>query len=164
MIDFPKIDVPELQHAGPPPIAFHFLVIFYGFAGLPFPNPLDIRFQSVSGLGVSFDGSQSTSRIGGSTRSLPTSPQYNNVTLERGFVIAESLIRKEIEFSFQALCNRARTVHIISLNQQSIPMASWLLFGAYPIRWNIGTLNADQSNVLIETMELTYSGFQSLSL
>ncbi|NES67156.1 MAG: phage tail protein, partial [Okeania sp. SIO2D1] len=47
------IPIPELTLTENPPVGFHFMVVF--LIGGFLPNPLDIRFQKVSGISAEID-------------------------------------------------------------------------------------------------------------
>lgn len=47
------LEVPELSVNRTPPVGYHFAVVF--FVGGVIPNPLDMRFQKVSGLSSEID-------------------------------------------------------------------------------------------------------------
>ena len=158
-----KIGPPNISSSASPPVAFHFLVVFYGIGGASVPNSFDIRFQKVTGIELSITNMDSK-RIGGRQVRLPNFPEYTNLTLERGYIIGNSPLRKELELTFESLEFCPRNVHVILLDTQSLPIASWLFFDAFPVKWALSDLDASQSNVLIETMELSYSRFQAISL
>src|SRR5882672_8131319 len=84
-----------LPLVGNPPLGFRFGVLF--FAGGFIPNPLDILFQKVSGLGSTVE--TATVEEGGQnlyTQSLPKKIKYENLVLERGVVVGSPLV---IEFN-----------------------------------------------------------------
>ena len=76
-----------------PALGFRFAVFF--FAGGAVPNPIDIRFQRVSGLSASID---TTTIIEGGqtlyTHRLPTRVGYATLVLERGRVVHRSASEK----------------------------------------------------------------------
>lgn len=158
-----KTSPPGLTSGASPPISFHFLVIFYGILGGTAPNALDIRFQKVTGIELSITNMENRRMVGKQVR-LPNFPEFTNLVLERGYVVGASPLRKELEFTFESLEFCPRNVHVFLLDAQSLPVASWLFFDAFPVRWALSDLDANQSGVLIETMELSYSRFQSISL
>ena len=145
-----------------PPVSFNFAVTFLGIWNTPVPNPIDVRFQKVTGIEMTIANMDSR-RIGGKQVRLPNFPEYTNLTLERGYLIGSPL-RKELEFTFESLKFCPRNLLVIMMDFQSLPLASWLFFDAFPIKWKISDFDANQSNVLIETMELSYSRFQPLTL
>lgn len=81
-----------------PALSFNFLVSFYGIGDQKIPNALDIRFQKVSGIGMSA-GNAKTMRIAGRKIHLPDFPEYTNLTLERGHIVGSPL-RVELESAF----------------------------------------------------------------
>jgi phage tail-like protein len=158
-----KIGIPGLSPAAAPPAAYHFMVSFLGVGGLPIaPNPLDIRFQRVSGMEVSVP-SQNMGQNGNESIRLPQWPQYSDLTLERGYVMGSPL-RLELILSLEDLQFQQKDVLVMLLNESGIPIATWMFFGAYPVRWQVSDLDASQSSFLIETLVLSYKRLQVLSL
>ena len=43
------------------------------------------------------------------------------------------------------------------LNDHKEPLFTWTFNDAYPVSWDIGGFDAEKSNVIIESIELTYS-------
>lgn len=146
-----------------PLMSYNFLVVFYTGKGISIaPNPIDIRFQKVSGIGLSMNNLE-TKRIGGKNVRLPSFPTHDNLTLERGYAV-RSPLRIELETSFENLKIHPRDVIVMLLDTQGKPQASWLFFRAYPVKWTLSDLDASQSSIFIESMELSYTRFQSISL
>ncbi|EAY31809.1 phage tail protein [Microscilla marina] len=156
-----KTGTPKLTMNGAPLQAFNFLVSFLGVGSITAPNPLDIRFQRVSGIGL--NGTMNSERIGGRQVRLPEFPTHENLTLERGYVVGSPL-RLEIEAKFADLEFQPRNVLVVLFDTKGSPMVSWLFYNAVPTRWAMGELNASQSGVFIETIELSYTRFQPISL
>ncbi len=152
--------IPEL----PPPVAFHYLVVFYGVAlgpvSLPAPNPIDLRFQQVSGMSATFPGEKSVN-FGSRKVQLPERPTFSNLVLERGYLLPKSPLRDQIENTFESMKFQPWTVHVLLLGPDSLPLTSWLFHNAFPVTWTIGNLNANNSEVLIETLEISYSHFKT---
>ncbi|HAS46052.1 MAG TPA: phage tail protein [Microscillaceae bacterium] len=147
----------------PPLMSFNFLVVFYGIGGgNGVPNTLDIRFQRVSGLGLSVNSTDKV-RMGGHTVNLPNYPEHSNLTLERGYVLGSPL-RIELQETFANLQFTPRDVMVILLDPQGQAQVSWLFMDAYPTKWVMGDLDANQSSVFVETIELSYTHFQPVSL
>ncbi|MCB9230936.1 MAG: phage tail protein [Bacteroidia bacterium] len=143
-----------------PPLSYRFGVVFF-VAGL-IPNPLDIKFQKVSGLTSTI--STTTVEEGGQnlySHRLPKKVQYDNLVLERGMVIGSPL---NIEFNVaMSLLKFAPSNVLVSLLDESgLPLAAWLFFKAYPVKWSVSDLNAGENSVMVDTMELAYTRFQSL--
>lgn len=153
----------KLPFAQAPPAAYHFMVIFYGIGPASVPNTIDIRFQKVSGISVSLPENK-TVKQGPISVTIPSKPTFTNLQLTRGYMVGASPLRKELEAHMLDFQICPRNVHVMLLDHQSFPIASWLFFDAYPVQWRIGDLSAEQSSLLIENMELKYSYFQPFSL
>lgn len=139
-----------------PPPGFHFKVEFLDIQD----EANDILFQNVSGLEVSLE--TESIKEGGENRfehTLPTRSKYNDLVLKRGVLKDSSVIkwcRKAIErFEFQPI-----TVLVHLLNEEHEVLIEWRLFHAWPKKWSVAELNAEQSAVLVETIELNYNFFK----
>ncbi len=143
-------------------VGFRFGVFF--FAGGVIPNPLDIRFQKVSGLSaeVSLDPHEE----GGEnlyTHRLPTRVGYSNLVLERGMVVGSPL---NIEFNlaisqFEFLPSN---VIVTLFGESGVPVSAWLFIRAFPVKWSTADLDATNESVVIDTMELAYARMQALRI
>ena len=145
-----------------PPLNYRFGVFF--FAAGVVPNPIDTRFQRVSGFSAEVGTDPRTE--GGEnlyTHRLPNRINYNNLVLERGILIGSPL---RLEFiaalsSFKFVPSNAM---VTLFNELSVPVAGWLFMRTYPVKWSIPDFNANGNEVVIETMELAYSRFQIIQL
>jgi phage tail-like protein len=151
-----------LPLVGNPPLGFRFGVVF--FAGGAIPNPLDILFQKVSGLGSSVE--TSTIEEGGQNlyvQSLPKKIKYENLVLERGVVVGSPLV---IEFNVTMSLFKfsPSNVLVTLLDNTRIPIAGWLFMKAYPVKWSVSDLDADANSVVIEHMELAYQRMQVMRI
>lgn len=153
------MEVPgPLPFVGNPPLGFRFGVLFFALGVVP--NPLDIMFQKVSGLGSTVE----TSPIeeGGQnlyTQKLPKKISYENLVLERGVVVGSPLV---IEFNVaMSLFKFAPSnVLVTLLDNTRIPISAWLFMKAYPVKWSVSDLDATANSVVIEHMELAYQRMQ----
>jgi len=149
-----------------PPLAFHFAVHFNFGQGEDDKN--EQHFQSVSGLSVDLETEEIAE--GGENRfkhKIPVRTKYPNLVLKRGMLVNSKVIDWCKEGIFNA--NYAPvdlTVHLLSIpeeNDQENPVTktlrSWNIVHAYPIKWSVADFNAEESKVLIETIELTYNYF-----
>ena len=147
---------------GNPPVGFHFLVSFLIRVVLAYP--LDIRFQKVSGISSEIETTDI--REGGENvfrHRLPNHVTYNNLVLERGFVVGSPL-NIEFNVAMSTMEFAPSNVLVILLNEDSIPIAGWLFQRAYPVKWSTSDLDANNNGVVIDTMELAYARFQSLRI
>ncbi len=154
--------IPSLSLTENPPVGFYFMVVF--FIGGIVPNPLDIRFQKVSGISAEIETTDI--REGGENiyrHRLPTHVTYNNLVLERGMVIGSPL-NVEFNIAMSSMKLAPSNVLVMLLNENDIPLSSWLFLRAYPVKWTVSDLDANANTVVIDTMELAYARFQSLRI
>ena len=132
---------------------FHFKVDF----GL---GDQEARFQEVTGL--SAEVTTEEFREGGlneHAHRLPTGAKYANLVLKRGYVNDSALtdwIRKAVEnFIFEP-----RDVGVTLLNEKHEPLARWDFQRAYPVKWSLSDLKAQENALAVESMELVYRSFR----
>ncbi len=145
-----------------PPLGFRFGVFF--FAGGAGPNPLDFRFSKVSGIGASV--ATRTLNEGGQnlySRKLPERVQYENLVLERGLAVGSSLV-VEFNAAMSLFKFSPSNVLVTLFDEAGIPISAWLFVNAYPVKWNISSLDADSNTVVVETMELAYQRMQPMRI
>jgi phage tail-like protein len=145
-----------------PFLGSRFLVTF--LAGGAVPNPLDIRFQRVRGLSASI--STVTVREGGerlATHRLPDVIEYENLVLERGFVVGSPL-NIEFNIAFSQMRFAPSTVIVMLLAEDGMPVSGWMFLRAWPVRWATADLDATQDEVLIDTLELAYARMQPIRI
>jgi phage tail-like protein len=140
-----------------PPPGFHFRVIF----GTDSRDSIDTRFQSVSGLSMEFE--TETKKEGGELRFehvLPVRARFSPLILKRGLVIQNSALLKTWctdAFNSFNIIPKNLTIHL--LNEEHEPVMTWNVVRAWPKKWSLSDLNAEQSNLAIETFELNYQYF-----
>jgi phage tail-like protein len=119
----------------------------------------EAAFSEVSGLSAEAEvieyrqGSDVTS-----TRKLPGRIRYGNVTLRRGLTTSRELFdwwTTVVQGTLQR-----RNVAIVLLDDERRPVHRWLLHGAWPAKFEVGSLQAKGNDVLIESIELTHEGFE----
>ena len=136
--------------------AFQFLVSF-GFSG----GGADACFQAVSGLSVTYETEQV--KEGGENRfvhELPVRTTYSDVTLKRALVTDGDLV-DWCRDAFENYRFDPATVTISLLDPAGDPLRSWHLEGAWPKKWEINELNAEQNALVIETLTLSYRHFHA---
>jgi phage tail-like protein len=146
-----------------PLLGFRFSVFFLG-GPVGLAHPLDLYFQEVSGLGARIE--MKPGNILGeedSSRQLPGKTVYENLTLRRGMP-KFSTLRAEIQASLTDSRRIARNVLVSILDENALPLNSWLFTDAFPVHWSLSSLDAGSGKVIIETMELSYTSFKPFSL
>jgi phage tail-like protein len=139
---------------------FHFLVVFEIFP----QAPNDFRFQEVSGLSLNVN--VDTYREGGENRfvhRLPGRTTYSDLVLKRGMTLVSGVTA----WCLDALENfnyKPTNMLISLLNEQHLPVSSWYIANAIPIKYDITGLNAEQGQIVIESMTLRYEYYKTLNL
>lgn len=142
-----------------PMVGYHFLVLFEIFP----QTPVDVRFREVSGLSVSM--LTESVKEGGENRfehKLPTRSSYSDVTLKRGLFNTALLT----EWCRQAIENydfKPVNVLITLQDENHVPVFGWYLINAFPVKWEVTGLNAEQSQIAVETLVLSYNYFKIIS-
>ena len=132
------------------------------FAAGVVPNPLDLRFQRVSGLSATVETGTVTE--GGQnlyTHRIPKRVGYKNLLLERGFVVGSPL---NLEFNAaMSLFKFAPSNVLVSLlDGDAAPIAAWMFLKAFPVRWETADLGAAEDRVLIDTLELSFTSMLAM--
>lgn len=152
----------DLNDLTGPPLGFRFAVVFL-VGGLA-PNPLDIRFQKVSGLQAKIEV-DSVGEGGQNLYShrLPRRVSYDNLVLERGFVTG-SLLNAEFMAAMSLFRFTPGNVMVTLLDERGLPISAWMFLKAYPVRWATADLDANDEKIVIDTLELAYTQMQPMRI
>lgn len=137
-----------------PPLGFYYKVEF-GISQVS----NDVQFQSVSGLTVEYD--YESFKEGGENRfehKLPVRTKYADIVLKRGMLTDSDVIDWLLD-AFRDRVFKPASVNVILMNEKGEPLRTWKVAQAIPKKWQIGDFNANESAVVIETIELTYRYF-----
>lgn len=134
-----------------PIVGYRFMVVIFS-AGVP--NPIDIRFKEVSGLKMS----RTISRQGQMTTLASELPQQT-LTLKRGVMLNASplVISQLVESAMWGTRILRKDLLVSVLDNEDTPINSWMINNAYLSSWSWDGVNGDSKDVLIETMEFSYS-------
>ncbi len=138
-----------------PPVGFHFKVEF----GLDGVSDQDFRFQEVSGLNIEIETDTKVS--GGEnrfTQNLPKRAKYNNLILKRG-LLTGSEIYKWLNDAVQTMEVEPITIWVTLLNEEHEALQTYTFVNAWPIKWSISDFNAEESKLVLETIELSFQYF-----
>ena len=129
-------------------------------AGLEDGKPDDLQFQEVSGLSISM-GTEDLMEGGNQiVYKLPSRIQYENLILKRAIIPDKSEIAKWCRKTLDGGISRKielKNLKIELLSPTKMkPLMKWSVEGAYPIKWEISSLNAQESALVIETMEFVF--------
>ncbi|MFW5774357.1 MAG: phage tail protein [Tangfeifania sp.] len=135
-----------------PPLGFHFKVEFANIKG-------EFEFQSVSGLNVELETEQVAE--GGENRfkhRLPVRTKFTNIVLKRGLKVNSDLVQwcRDAVLDFNIV---PTDMTIILLNEEHEPLQTWNVVHAWPVKWDVTDLNAEESKIAVESIELVYNYF-----
>jgi len=143
-----------------PPASFHFNVTFQ----LPGVGARDSAFTDVSGLSATV--STDPYHEGGENRfehQFPTKIDFSTLSLKRGLVTDSAVInwiRATIEdFLFVPI-----QVTITLLNNEHLPVKSWVCVNCYPKKWEIDGFSATSNAYAVESIELEYQYFRTVTV
>jgi phage tail-like protein len=138
-----------------PPVGFHFKVEFHGIG-----SDSDTRFQEVVGLQAEIGVEELA--VGGENRfsyRLPTRSKYGNLVLRRG-LLRDSGLRSWLSDAIENFIFRPVDVNIHLLNEKHEVTVSWTVMQAYPVKWMVSDLKAQENSLVVETIELAYQYFR----
>lgn len=138
-----------------PPVAFSFWVRISGNRA-----EADSGFQEVSGLTSERDVTEVSE--GGENRfshRLPGRVKYQNLVLKRGMVLTSSPLYDWCKTTLETdLAARIQTKNLTVslLDQKQKPVMSWAVSAAWPVKWEVGTFDAEKNAIAVETIELSF--------
>jgi phage tail-like protein len=143
-------------------LGFRFAVFMFAESGIP--NPIDIRFQKVSG--ISAEVNTTTIEEGGQNlyaHTLPDRVDYRPLVLERGLVTLSPLAM-EFDEAMSQFKFTPSSVLVTLLGDDKQPTAAWMFMKAWPVKWSVSDPDVNQKEIAIETLELAYSRMQKMSI
>ncbi|CAA0120006.1 Uncharacterised protein [BD1-7 clade bacterium] len=138
------------------PLVFYFRVEFLFSDG---QSDIDMRFQEVSGLGAEI-GVEEFNEGGENrfSRKLPGRAKFGNLVLKRAMA-ADSRLVEWIESAVYGFEFEPVDLLVSLLNENGDPLFTWSFTRAWPVKWQAADLNATESALAIETIELSYDYF-----
>jgi phage tail-like protein len=129
------------------------LSLVFGVSGIP---PVG-GFSECSGLDTTLEVEDY--REGGNNglvRKFPTRVTWANIKLRRGLALNDELWKWHFDFT-QGLGKR-RDGSITLMDEQQHPVKVWNFKRGLPVKWVGPTLNAGQSQIAIEELEIGHEG------
>ncbi len=125
-------------------------------------NVIDNAFQEVSGLNVKQQTEEI--KVGGINNrvyKVPTRISYENLVLKRGHVKSKTeltdWVDKQLLYNKKTyITPREIQVKLLDLKNKN-PLMVWYFEGAYPVAWNVSGIDAKNGQILVETLEFSYS-------
>jgi len=115
-------------------------------------------WSKAEGLDVSWDVAEYRSGDGGNDRLyFPGNTKYNNVRLSRGISEEAKATKKWLDTTSWDMELFEGFIEVLDAGGK--PVAEWTLRDVMPSKWQITTLDAGASQVVIETLDLVHRGF-----
>ena len=122
-------------------------------------------FKSVSGL--SYETEVVEVREGGvndTTFKLVGAMKWKNLVFKQGFTILNeqqpsNLLKWREQWMTGEAMNRV-TGKVTMLNTALTPMATWTFYRGWPVKWEVGELDASKNELAIETLEVAHEGLK----
>lgn len=144
----------------PPPAFFFELQLDGG-------NEADAQFQEISGIEARME--TEPYKEGGQNHFvylLPVRTQFQPLVLKRGVADKDSKLWDWVEKTLIRDANldnkierKDITVRLLNPEDTGQALVTWTFQKAFPTKWSISSLNAQQNAVSIETIELVYETF-----
>ncbi len=139
-----------------PTVAFHFKVTFNLDSG-----SVSHSFASVSGLKQTLSYKEKAQQ-GDNIVWLPDTVSHDDIVLKRALEPTPNAIDNWINDCFSFASRRSfkacKTILISLLDEDHNPIISWECHNAVPKSWELGPLQADKSELAIETLVIKHSG------
>jgi phage tail-like protein len=124
-------------------------------------NALSGGFSECSGLEMSLDVEEY--REGGRNSEVlqfPTRIRWSKMTLKRGIAVSTDLW--DWHYSFVEGKGKRRDGLVILLNNLHVPNNIWYFRRGLPVRYTVSPMNATQSSVAVESLEIAHEGIFQL--
>lgn len=120
----------------------------------------DCAFQEVSGLSKELAVEEVVSGGENSFKyRLPTQTTYSNLVLKRGIMFSSSPLVTWCQLTLSAglaLPIVPLSLIVSLLDENAEPCMCWCFYKAFPVKWSMSELKAQENSLLIETLELAY--------
>ncbi|HWR82075.1 MAG TPA: phage tail protein, partial [Candidatus Deferrimicrobium sp.] len=90
---------------------------------------------------------------------LPGRARYPDLVMKRGFM-TDSEVFKWCERAIRDLNIEPKTVWVTILNENHEPLKTFTFINAWPKKWSVSDLNAESSEIIVESLELAYQYFK----
>ncbi|MEM6770800.1 MAG: phage tail protein, partial [Bacteroidota bacterium] len=140
-----------------PPVGFYYAVYILGKNNRPFPEA-EASFQEVSGITAKLETEEI--KEGGQNRfthHVPGRAKYDNLVLRRGLMVRSSALGEWCLSIFKQNLNKQiepKTIRVALLDANTDgdgAIMSWVFTNAYPIKWEVSSLDAQKSEIVVES-------------
>jgi len=139
-----------------PPVGFYFQLSFTGISG-----KADASFKDVSGFNVEM-GTEEIAEGGENSfkHRVPTGAKYQNLVLKKALVQKDSELTKWCMDTINgglAEVIKPKTIIVMLLNEKGQPLKSWSFYNAWPVKWDVSSVNSMNNELVIENIEFAFS-------
>ncbi|MFA0964163.1 phage tail protein [Roseivirga sp. BDSF3-8] len=158
-----------------PPVGFRFDVrvvdkleaAFTASASMGITDDVDGSFQDVAGISVEYP--TESYQAGGENRyvyQLPQPAKYSKLVLKRGLVTDFSNLSDWCQETFESNLGKilTKTLVVSLLGESGMPVMVWYFTNAYPVKWEASNFNSMDNKIVVETLEVVYQRFESISM
>ncbi len=138
-----------------PAVGFYFKVEVAGVT-----DTADNSFKEVSGLSVELGSEKLTEGGVNYTVELPTQLNASNLVLKRGVLSSKKGLMTWVEDTINSDYSSAielKNIIVKLFNDKGSPLITWTFNDARPVKYQVSELESSKSEVLVETMEFTYT-------
>lgn len=126
----------------------------------------DNSFKEVSGLSLELGSEKLVEGgVNNFTWELPTQVSSSNLVLKRGVLSKKSKLIKWVEASINTDYSKAlelKNIVVKLFSAKGKPMITWTFNNARPVKYQVSDFDSMKNEVLIETMEFTYTFYKRL--
>ena len=144
-----------------PATGFYFKVEVAGIS-----DTSDNSFKEVSGLTIEMGSEKLTEGgVNNYTLELPTQVSSSNLVLKRGTLSKKSALIKWIEASINSDYSKPlelKNIIVKLFNEKGKPLITWTFNNARPVKYQVSDLDAMKNEILVETMEFSYTFYRRL--
>ena len=126
----------------------------------------EFAFKEVSGLSAEVETeSISEGGVNSFTHLLPKQIKHGNLVLKRALMPLGSIeirwMQRILEGDFSLLIT-TKTITVQLLNSEGTTIYTWTCQNAYPVKWEVESLDSEKNNILIESIEFAYTTLKRL--
>lgn len=150
--------------------------VFYPVAGFYFEveiNGMRMPFQEVSGLDVKREIIEiAEGGINDYVHRVPGRTKYQNLILKKGVIRNDTELAYWCQNTIQSNLNnpiipKNITIHLLDAYKEvgassveKCTVMGWDVKRAYPVRWSVSNLNAQENQIAVESLELAFQKFE----
>jgi phage tail-like protein len=144
-----------------PPPAFAFSVAIVPGSPPMQQTAVDAAFQEVSGIDPKVETEDHPEGgVNDYVHQLPGVTKHSNLVLKRGYVTGSSALAAWAAQTVGSTLGTAIQTQVININllgPDQNPLVTWTFQNAWPVKWEVGGLDANKNDFLTETLEFSYT-------